>query len=229
MKKILKYFTVFEWLLWICSMGIVVISYVAFGRSIDLSFISSLIGATALIFTAKANPIGPVLMVVFSIIYGYISYTFSYFGEMLTYLGMTLPMAVFSIVEWLKNPFKGKKSEVEVNNIGKTEMVFMLLGSVAVTVVFYFVLKYFNTANLLISTFSVTTSFVAAYFTLRRSPYYALAYALNDIVLIVMWTLATFKDTYYLSVVICFLMFLVNDSYGFINWRRIEKRQTKSL
>lgn len=229
MKKILKYFTVFEWLLWFGSMGIVVISYVAFGKSIDLSFIASLVGATSLIFTAKANPIGPVLMVVFSIIYGYISYTFSYYGEMLTYLGMTLPMAVFSIVEWLKNPFKGKKSEVEVNNIGRTEMLLMLSGSVAVTVVFYFVLKYFNTANLLISTFSVTTSFVAAYFTLRRSPYYALAYALNDIVLIIMWILATFKDTYYLSVVICFLMFLVNDSYGFINWRKIEKWQTKSL
>lgn len=105
MKKILKYFTVFEWLLWLCSMGIVVISYAAFGRSIDLSFIASLIGATALIFTAKANPTWPFLMVVFSIIYGYISYTFSYYGEMLTYLGMTLPMAVFSIVEWLKKPF----------------------------------------------------------------------------------------------------------------------------
>lgn len=104
----------------------------------------------------------------------------------------------------------------------------MLLGAAAVTLVFYYVLKYFNTANLLISTISVTTSFVAAYFTLRRSPYYALAYAVNDIVLIVMWTLATFKNTYYLSVVICFLMFLVNDSYGFINWRKIEKRQTKS-
>ncbi len=228
MKRILNYFTLFEWFLWLCSMGVVVISYVAFKRPLDLSFAASLIGVTALIFTAKANPIGPVLMVMFSIVYGYISYTFSYFGEMITYLGMTLPMAVFSITEWLKNPFKGKKSEVAVNRIGKTETALMLLVAAAVTVLFYFLLKHLKTANLLVSAFSVATSFIAAYFTLRRSPYYALAYAVNDIVLIVMWTLAAFENTYYLSVVICFVMFLVNDSYGYINWRKIERRQGKT-
>lgn len=225
MKKLLNYFTKFEWLLWLGSMGLVVISYIGFGRALDLAFIASLIGATALIFSAKANPIGPILMMVFCLLYGYISYTFAYYGEMITYLGMSWPMAALSTVSWLKNPYKNKRSQVTINSIGKKEILALFLGSVAVTVILYFVLKYFNTANLSISTFSVTTSFIAAYFTLRRSPYYALAYAVNDIVLIAMWILATFKDIYYLSVVICFVMFLVNDTYGYINWRRIEKKQ----
>jgi nicotinamide riboside transporter PnuC len=71
----------------------------------------------------------------------------------------------------------------------------------------------------------VTTSFIAVYLTFRRSPYFALAYAANDVVLIVMWTMAAAEDMRYLSVVICFLMFLVNDLYGFASWKRMEKRQ----
>ena len=58
-----------------------------------------------------------------------------------------------------------------------------------------------------------------------RSPYFSLAYAANDVVLIVMWTMAAAEDISYLSVIICFVTFLVNDLYGFINWKRMEKRQ----
>lgn len=229
MKRLLNYFTKFELILWLSSIAMVVISYVGFGRSIDLAFFASIIGATSLIFNAKGNPIGPALMMVFCVIYGYISYTFSYYGEMITYLGMSWPMAVLSVLSWLKNPYKGKKSQVTINNIGKIEIFFVFIGAAFVTVLLYFLLKYFNTNNLLISTFSVTTSFLAAYFTMRRSPYFALAYAVNDIVLIVMWIMATFSDIYYLSVVICFVMFLVNDSYSFINWRRMQKKQKANL
>jgi nicotinamide riboside transporter PnuC len=75
------------------------------------------------------------------------------------------------------------------------------------------------------STISITTSFIAAYLTFRRSPYFALAYASNDIVLIVLWVLASFKDISYISVVICFAVFLFNDLYGFYNWQRLEKTQ----
>ena len=94
-----------------------------------------------------------------------------------------------------------------------------------VTFGFYFILDHFGTANMLPSTLSVTTSFIAVYLTFRRSPYFALAYAANDVVLIVMWTMAAVEDISYLSVIICFVMFLVNDLYSFVSWKRMEKRQ----
>ena len=95
----------------------------------------------------------------------------------------------------------------------------------AVTVLFYFILEHFETANIIPSTLSVTTSFVAVYLTFRRSPYFAVAYAANDIVLIILWIMATLQDVSYLSVVICFVMFFVNDLYGFYNWKRMQRRQ----
>lgn len=225
MKKLTSYFTKTEILLWSISVVLIIGSFLLFDRESYLTLTASVIGVTSLIFCAKGNPAGQVLMIIFSIIYAVVSFSFSYYGEMITYIGMTLPMAVFSLVSWLKNPYKGKKSEVAVNKLHKKEIIFAAVLTIAVTVIFYFILKYLKTQNLYVSTFSVTTSFAAAYLTFRRSPYFALLYAMNDIVLIVLWIYASFSDISYISVVICFIVFFVNDMYGFISWRKMEKRQ----
>lgn len=228
-KKLTNYFSKAEILLWSLSVLTIVISFCIFDRKNFLTLVASLVGVTSLIFNAKGNPFGQFLMILFSLLYGIISYTFSYYGEMITYLGMTMPMAVFALISWLKNPYNNNKSEVKVNCISRKEVGFMLLFAVLVTGIFYFVLEYFNTANIIPSTVSVTTSFLAVYLTFRRSPYFALAYAANDIVLIVLWVLASFADTRYISVTVCFSAFLINDLYGFIAWQKMKKRQLRKL
>ena len=225
MKKLTSYFTKGELTLWGSSVGLILVSFFLFDRVNFMTLAASLIGTTSLIFNAKGNPIGQALMVVFSLLYGVISYSFSYFGEMITYLGMTGPMALFALIAWLRNPYQGNRAEVAVNRLKKRELVLMYALTVLVTVGFYFILDYFHTANMIPSTLSVTTSFIAVYLTFRRSPYFALAYAANDVVLILLWTMAALEDISYLSVIICFVMFLVNDLYGFVSWKRMEKRQ----
>ena len=222
------YFSKAEIALWVTSVILIIGSFCLFDRENVLTLLASLIGVTSLIFNAKGNPFGQVLMILFSLLYGVISYGFRYYGEMITYLGMTMPMAVFALIAWLKNPYKNKKSEVKVNTISKKETAWMLLGSLAVTLVFFFILKHFNTANLLPGTLSVTTSFIAAYLTFRRSPLFALAYAANDIVLIVLWIMASMHDIRYVCVVVCFAAFLANDVYGYISWRKMEHRQSQN-
>ncbi len=226
-NKLTNYFSKTELTLWSASALLILISFFIFDRTNYLSLAASLTGVSSLIFCAKGNPFGQLLMVIFSIMYGIISYTFRYYGEMITYLGMTAPMAVFSLISWLLNPYDGNKSEVQVNRLKSGEIVFMLFLTAAVTVLFYFILKKYNTANLLPSTVSVTTSFIAVCLTFRRSQYYALAYASNDIILIILWTLAARTDISYLSVIICFVIFLANDIYGYISWSRMQKRQSQ--
>ncbi len=225
MKSIKGYFSKIEIALWTTSVSLIIISFFIFDRSNYLAFIASLIGVTAIIINAKGNPIGQGLMIVFGILYGIESYTFAYYGEMITYLGMTLPMAIVSLITWLKNPYKGNKAEVKANRLKGKEIIFMAVLTVAVTVAFYFILRFFKTANLVPSTISVTTSFIAVYLTFRRSPYFSLAYAANDVVLVVLWVLATIEDISYLSVTVCFAVFVINDIYGFINWLKMRKRQ----
>ena len=225
MTKLTAYFSKGELALWGSSAGLILISFFLFDRVNFMTLAASLIGTTSLIFNAKGNPIGQALMILFSLLYGVISYSFSYFGEMITYLGMTGPMALFALISWLRNPYIGNHAEVAVNRLENQELALMYVLTALVTVVFYFILDHFDTANMVPSTLSVTTSFIAVYLTFRRSPYFALAYAANDVVLIVMWAMAAAEDISYLSVIICFVMFLVNDLYGFVSWKRMEKRQ----
>ena len=223
--KITAYFSKTERILWCTSATLIVLSFCIFDRANYLTLAASLIGVTSLIYNAKGNPFGQLLMVIFSLLYGVISYTFSYYGEMITYLGMTMPMAVFAWIAWLRNPYQGNKSEVKVNTLCREELVLMWLLTAIVTVVFYFILAYFHTAILFWSTLSVTTSFLAVYLTFRRSPYFALAYAANDVILIVLWVLAGIENHNYISVAVCFCAFLVNDLYGFFSWQKMKIRQ----
>ena len=229
MQKITAYFSRTELILWGCSVALIVPAFYLFDGENPLTLLASLIGVTSLIFNAKGNPFGQFLMVIFSLLYGYISFTFSYYGEMITYLGMTLPMALFALISWLRNPYQGKRAEVAVNTISKREAGAMWVLTAAVTVLFYFILAFFHTANLIPSTLSVSTSFLAAYLTFRRSPCFALAYAANDVSLIVLWVLASFCDVRYFSVVVCFAAFLAHDIYGYISWQRMKLRQSQGL
>jgi nicotinamide mononucleotide transporter PnuC len=217
-----------EFIIWISSVTLIISFFLIFDRGNYLALVASLVGTTALIYNSRGEPLGPALLIIFSIMYGIISFGFRYYGEMITYVGMSLPMAIFALVSWLRNPFEKGKTQVRVNRIGRGEVAFMLLLSFIVTVAFYFILEHFNTANLIPSTLSITTSFIAAYLTFRRSPYFAFAYAINDVILIVLWTLATIKDISYLSVLVCFVVFLFNDTYGFTRWKIMQKRQEKT-
>lgn len=224
-KEILSAFSTGEKWLWSLSVAAILLSFLLFDRHNYLTLLASLIGVTSLIFNARGYPVGQLLMVAFSLLYGIISYTFSYYGEMATYLGMTAPMAIVAYISWKKNPFEAGKAEVKVDRLSFKEHMAMWLLTGVVTTGFYFVLRACNTANLLPSTVSVTTSFLAVYLTWRRSPYYAIGYAANDMVLILLWALAAGEDPSYLSVVVCFGAFLVNDLYGFACWKKMERRQ----
>lgn len=220
-----NYFTKSEIALWTTSVIVILASFIIFDRENYMTLAASLIGVTSLIFNAKGNPVGQFLMIVFSLLYGIISYTFAYYGEMITYLGMTMPMALFALISWLRNPYNGNHAEVKVNKISRKESLLMFAAAIVITSIFYYILDWFDTANIVPSTISVTTSFLAVYLTFRRSPYFALAYAANDIVLIILWILASLCDVRYVSVVVCFIAFLFNDIYGFVNWRKMEIRQ----
>lgn len=222
--KSIQSLTGFEKSLWLVSVLVVGGASILGGVS-GLELAVSLIGVTALIFVAKGHVLGQVLTIVFGLLYGYISYQCAYYGEMITYMGMTVPMAAVAAVAWMKNPYQAGKQEVKVAPFHKADWGKLLVLTVVVTIGFYFVLAYFNTASLALSTVSITTSFAASYLTYRRSPYYALAYALNDVVLIGLWLVASVEDASYITMVMCFVMFFLNDLYGYYNWRKMERRQ----
>lgn len=222
MENPIKSLTKKEWILWIASLFMVVLSNVLSEKTDILTLAAACIGITALIFAAKGNVWAQILMIVFCILYGIISFRFRYWGEMITYLGMSLPMAVWSAFTWIKNPSENGK-EVAIQKLTKKHIFGLVFFGIIVTALFYFVLKMLNTPNILFSTISITTSFLAASLTMLRSSYYALGYASNDIVLVILWLLASVENPVYTPVAVNFAIFLFNDLYGFISWKKREK------
>ena len=216
--------TRFEWGLWLTSVAVVAGTYIGFQSGDVMSLIASLIGVTALIFVAKGHVLGQVLTIVFAVFYGVISVAVRYYGEAITYLCMTAPMAAVALVTWLRNPYEDS-AEVAVRRLTGKHWGLLILLTALTTAAFYFILRAMGNAALAVSTLSITTSFLASALTAMRSPYYALAYAANDLVLIVLWVIASLADVSSVPMVACFVMFFANDVYGFISWKRMEKRQ----
>ena len=228
MKSAFRDLTKFELILWISSLVVVCFSFLFPEEKDYLTLISSLIGVTALIFVAKGYVLGQVLCLIFAVFYGIISFYFRYFGEVLICLCMSAPLSLMAIISWLRHPYQDTK-EVEVSKMTKKHCVIMWVLTFMITIIFYFILKYFNTENLIFSTISVATSFSASYMTFMRSPYYGIGYSANDLVLITLWVLASIENPSYIPMILCFVMFLANDLYGFYNWRRIKKRQEEAV
>ena len=220
-----KELTKFEIGLWLISLVVVSASFFIFQSSDYLTLVSSLIGVTALIFLAKGMAVGQVLVIIFAMFYGIVSFFFGYYGEMITYIGMSAPTAAVSLISWIRHPYK-ETSQVEVARyITKRAVALVAVLTTLVTIAFYFILGALHNSNLIVSTVSVTTSFAASMLMIFRVPYFAIAYAANDIVLIVLWILASVEDISYVPMVACFVMFLCNDMYSFVNWRRMRREQ----
>ena len=210
---------------WIAALAVITVSFLLTSNDY-LTLVSSLLGVTTLVFVSKGLVVGKFLTVIFSVFYGIVSFFLTYYGEMITYLGMTTPIAIFSIFTWLRHPFEDS-DEVEVHQMTRRECALMWALAAIVTTAFYFILGALDNANLIVSTVSVTTSFVASYLAMMRNPFYAVAYAVNDIVLIVLWIAATVSDLSYFPMIVCFVIFFLYDLYGFYNWRNMQKRQRK--
>ncbi|MDE5729308.1 MAG: nicotinamide riboside transporter PnuC [Clostridia bacterium] len=222
-----KNLTKFEWALWIISLAGITASFFAVKNDDYATLAVSLIGVTSLIFAAKGDAFGLMLMLAFSAVYAAVSYFFGYYGEMIIYLAMQIPVCTASLISWLKNPAKEGGSETKTGKLTPKYAAIMLVSTVAVTTAFYFILRELNTENLIFSTISVATSFSALFLMVLRVPAYAAVFMLNDVVLIILWSLACAQSLNYVPMAVCFSIFLINDFYGFISWTRRQKQQLK--
>ena len=222
--KSFREFTKLDILIWTGSVTALIISFAASGGGDALTLIASLIGVTSLIFIAKGNVIGQFLMILFAVIYSIISFTFHYYGEMVTYICMTAPSALITAIAWIKNPYS--ETQVAVGEVRWRGWLALVSATVAITIIFYFILAALDTPNLFFSTISVTTSFLAAGLMFLRSQYYATGYMANDLILVILWILASLEDISYLPMVVNFAIFFINDLYGYISWSRMKKVQS---
>ena len=216
-----------NWKLWeviFLSVSVIIVSVCFFAGSDKnvLSFLTSVLGITSVFFSAKALFFAPFIDFVYNIMYAVLSIILCYYGEAIIYIVVMLPISISTIVTWLKNNSEGI---VKANKITKKELLILFLCMIPIMVAFYFLLWALNTSELIIGLISVATAVVGAYFMLRRSSYYAIAFILNDIALIILWAISIADfGIMYLPTLLSVTVFLINDVYGFICWKKQEAK-----
>ena len=139
------------------------------------------------------------------------------------FIFIIIPISIYAIIEWFKNR---NKSQIKIKKCTKKE-IFLILGfAPCFLVAFYFLLKYFNTEQLIPSTLSILFTSLACYFVARRSGFGFIMYLLSDICLIIMWgSLIFWSNTYFIPIFINSILFLILDTYSFIKWNKIYRNQ----
>ena len=181
MMKLFKDWTDFEKVLLFGS--IIIVSLVGiFFKSDLLTTSCSNVGIITALLLAKGKNLGQVFGLLITILYSIVSYKNKYYGEVLIYALLMLPMYVIGIITWI-NHKNEKTNSVEINSIKKKEWIIVSFVFALVFVGIYYLLKAFNTNELIVSTISVLASLFAVYLQIRRSKYSFSFYIVNDIIL----------------------------------------------
>ena len=177
------------------------------------------------LFLAKGKNLGQVFGIVITILYSIVSFNNKFYGEVIIYLFMMFPMYIIGIVSWFRHKNKETDS-VEINKISKKEWIIVAIVFVGIFVGIYYLLKAFNTNELVVSTISVLASLFAIYLQIRRSRFSFSFYMINDIILMVLWGIPVISgNLLLLPMVLNPIINFINDSYGFYNWKKLEKEQ----
>lgn len=219
----LKDWTKFEkTFLVIGTIAALVLTYVFKGTWIDLGY-ALLYFWTALLL-AKGKFSCYIIGIISTFFYAFVSYSNSYYGEVIIAMGCTLPLMIVGLINWLKH--QDNTNTVIIKEITKKELILVLLSQIVMFFGYYYLLKAFNTSNLLVSTFSVMASIIATYLTARRCEHGFIGFIINDIILIVLWGIPVVNgELNIIPVLICPVLLLINDIYGVYNWKRIKDNQ----
>ncbi len=188
------------------------------------SLASSLTAVISVLFISKGLVIGQVFSLMYAIAYGVTGFISGYYGETIVEITMMFPLNVASIIVWYRNRYKGG-AVVKVGHMSPKSWLILATSTITILVSFFFILRAINTQNLIVSTLSIATSFAATYLCVKRSPYYAAAYMLNDIVLIILWSIELNNSHEYITLLISSIVLFINDLYGLYNWLRMRNSQ----
>ena len=234
MRFIKRYFKGWNWFeitFLIGSITIPLIIGIIF-KSSGLEIATTVFTLLVSLFFAKAKIEGYFLSFVSLPLYILVSLQAKFYGEVIICAVILFPVAIYGTANWLRNKLTDKKKGqvIRVSHTSWRELTLVILSQSIMFVGYFFLLKAFNTAYLIVSTISVTTSVIAAYLVARRSQLGLLGYVFNDIVVIILWALVVASgSTNSIVILVMPCMYLINDIYGTFAWLKLRKRQTTQV
>lgn len=222
MKKIFYDWTSFEIVLLIVSLFSVIVTGIICNSSI-LTISCSIVGIICALTQAKGKVISQFIGLLVVGLYSILSYQNRFYGEVLIYLFIMLPLFISGIISWNKNLDNQTKVVNSSELLKKEWIVLTIITSIAFPIL-YSLLQYFKTSQLIVSTLSIIASLIATYLVARRSKYGFLFYMANDIILFVLWgTQVVVENFALIPMLVNPVITFINDAYAWNGWNKREK------
>ena len=216
-KKYFKELNKFD----ICLLSAAVILILGVGTILKCNFLTiicAFIGFFSAFNQGKGKVIGQIIGLAVCVLYSIVSYQNKYYGEVIIYIVIILPLYSIGIYTWMKNKNE-QSSRVNQSEISKNEWLIIALTSILLYYLLYLLLKYFNTNSIYISTLSMVINLIATYLLVRRSRYSFLFYIVNAVILFTLWTIPVIDgDIMQIPLVFDALLLFANDIYALKNW-----------
>ncbi len=136
MKKIFQSWTIFEILLLIMSTLLIIITGV-FGQSEILTILVALFGVFCALMQAKGKVLSQFIGLILVVLYSIVSFKNKYYGEVIIYITVMLPLYISGIISWTKNSNKETKT-VNKNEIHKKEWIYLIFINIYFFIIFKF-------------------------------------------------------------------------------------------
>lgn len=228
MSKLKKFFadwTMFEKCWLALSSTLIVVLSLIWGDSV-LAIFSSLAGIISVVLCAKGKIENYAFGLFQAVTYAYICFQSHIYGEVM-YNILMVPMIIIGIISWKKN-MEADSTEVKARNLTAKGWVIMILGSVAAVAGYSIILNMLGGNFALVDSTSTTLSVIATILMLARYSEQWVMWIVVNIVSVVLWVMALVQgDSSAVTMLVMWTAYLFNSTYGYINWRKMAKQQSK--
>lgn len=187
--------------------------------------IAAISGVIYVILTGKGKPSGYIFGVVNVLLYAYVSLGAKYYGEVMLNILYYLPMNFVGWFVWKRN-MDSSTGEVKKKRLSKKSAGLIFGLTFAAVLLYGEVLRRLGGNMVYMDSMSTVISVVAQILCVKRYIEQWILWIVVDIVTIVMWIFAFFNGGESVSVLIMWILFLINGFIIYFKWNRDINKQT---
>ena len=188
------------------------------------ALISAVCGICATTTAGKGKISCYMFGMVANICYSYISYKNGFCGNLCLNMLYYFPMQFVGIVKWKKH-MKQDKQEVYKTSLSVKERGIYFGGAFLVSLIGYFVLKYFGGSNPLIDSVTTVLSVIAFILTVKRCVEQWYLWTVVNGLCFVMWVSAYLNGSNCFATILMWATYFILGLYFLHNWNREIKTE----
>ncbi len=184
-----------------------------------IALFSAFCGISYTILAGKGIPACYLIGVCGSVLYSYLSFVNSLWGNLLLYACYYVPMQILGFFKWNKH-LKSDKNEIIKISLGPKEKIIITLIGIIMSVFAIVILKHFGDTNPIADGITTMLSIIGMYLTIRRTLEQWCIWMIVNGLSFIMWLQIALAGEKVYSTVIMWGAYFILSIYFFFTWKK---------